>query len=80
MSQESAIERSPGLELLLRLVAAEAASRQCQSCGGTLSDSQITLQARDLQQVVIALVCRTCDQQVLVRVEPEAGPGTASVR
>ena len=80
MSQESAIERSPGLELLLRLVAEEAASRQCQSCGGTLSDSQIMLQARDLQQVVIALVCRTCDQKVLVRVEPEAGPGTAGVR
>ena len=80
MSQGSAIERSPGLELLLRLVADEAATRQCQSCGGTLSDSQITLQARDLQQVVIALACRTCDQKVLVRVEPEAGPGTAGVR
>ena len=80
MSKESATVRSSGLELVLRLVADDAASRQCQSCGGALSDSEITVQAHDLEQVVIALACRTCGHQILVRVEPEAGPGAAGVR
>lgn len=80
MRQGSAIERSPGLELLLRLVADEAATRHCEGCGGALSNSQITLHARNLQQMVIAVACRTCDQRVLVRVEPEAGPGMVGVR
>lgn len=80
MSQRRQIEQSPGLRLLLRLVAEEAATRQCQSCGGPLSNSRITLQEHDLQKAVIAVACRACEERVLVRVEPEAGQGTAGVR
>jgi len=80
MSQRRQIEQSPGLGLLLRLVAEEAATRQCQSCGGPLSNARITLQEHDLQRAVIAVACCACDEKVIVRVEPEAGRGTAGVR
>ena len=80
MSQGNQIERSPWLRLLLRSVAEHAATKQCQSCGGLLSNSRITLQEHDLQVAVIVVACRACDEKVLVRVEPEAGQGTAGVR
>lgn len=80
MSRETHVERSPGLKLLLRLVAQQAATRQCQRCGGAMSNSRITLQDHDLQGAVIAIACRACDETVIVRVEPEAAQGTAGVR
>lgn len=80
MTQGQQFEESPGLRLLLRLVAEEAATRQCQSCGGLLSNSRITLQEQDLDRAVIAVACRACDEKVLVRVEPESDLGTAGVR
>lgn len=80
MTEGRQIERSPGLTLLLRLVAEEAATKQCQRCGGPLSNSRITLQEHDLERAVIAVACRACDEKVLVRVEPEARQGAAGVR
>jgi hypothetical protein len=80
MSRETHVEQSPGLKLLLRMVAEQAATRRCQRCGGALSNSRITLQEHDVQWVVIAVACRACDETVVVRVEPEAGQGSAGVR
>jgi len=80
MSRGTHVERSPGLRLLLRLVAEQAATRQCQGCGGALSNSRITLREHDLQGAAIAIVCRACDETVVVRVEPEASQGSAGVR
>jgi DNA-directed RNA polymerase subunit RPC12/RpoP len=80
MSQRRQIEQATGTGLLLGLVAQEAATRQCARCGGTLSNSRITLRAQDPQQAVVAVACRACGEEVLVRVEPDAGRGTARVR
>ena len=80
MSRRRQVEQSPGLRLLLRLVAEEAATKQCQRCGGPLSNSRITLQEHDLERAVVVVACRACDEKVLVRVEPEAGQGTADIR
>jgi hypothetical protein len=80
MSRGTHVERSPGLRLLLRLVAEQAATKQCQRCGGALSNSRITLQEHDLQGAVIGIACRACDETVVVRVEPDAAHGTAGVR
>jgi hypothetical protein len=80
MSREQRTEAPPGLELLLRLVSAELAERRCGPCGGSLSNSKITLRSHDSQQVVIEVTCRACHEPLVLRVEPEAEEGTASVR
>jgi hypothetical protein len=70
---------SPGMELLVRLVAQQLEARSCTRCGRSLAGSQITLREHDAAQVVIEVGCRACDEPLLLRVEPEADDGVARV-
>lgn len=79
MSKQQQVQRVPGLELLLRLVAEQLETQRCQGCGATLANSRVALRAHDLQHAVIEVTCSTCSDSVLVRVEPQAREGTASV-
>jgi len=80
VSQERQPEASPGVELLLRLVADELRTSSCAGCGGSLIRSRVALRDQDPGQVVIEVVCRSCDEPLLLRVEPEAESGIAGVR
>lgn len=70
---------SPGIELLIRLVAQQLEARSCTRCGRSLSNSRITLREHDAGQVVIEASCRACDEPLLLKVEPEADDGVARV-
>ena len=78
MSREAGI--TPGLELVLRLVAAEAETMSCRGCEEPLSNSTVTLREHDLQRVVVEVRCRSCGNAVLLGVAPEAEEGRAGVR
>jgi RNase P subunit RPR2 len=71
---------TPGLELVLRLVAAEAETMSCRGCEEPLSNPAITLREHDLQHVVVEVRCRSCGDAFALRVEPEAEEGRAGVR
>lgn len=78
MSPEVGI--TPGLELVLRLVAAEAETMSCRGCDEPLSNPAITLREHDLQHVVVEVRCRSCGDALVLGVEPEAEEGRAGVR
>ena len=78
MSREARI--TPGLELVLRLVAAEAETMSCRTCEEPLSHPAITLREHDLQRMVVEVRCRSCGNAMLLGVEPEAEEGRAGVR
>lgn len=79
MSEGRGLEGSPGLELLLRLVAGQLGSGRCEHCQGSLSGSTVALREHDLRQVVVEVTCRSCGEAMLLRVEPEADDGVARV-
>lgn len=70
----------PGLELLLRLVGRQLAATPCPACGASLAGSAIAARAGEPAQIAIEVVCRSCDERLLLGAVPDAGDGAASIR
>ncbi len=71
---------SPGIELLVRLVAEQLAAMRCEGCNELLSNPRVRPREHGADQVTFEVVCRACDRLMLLSVEPEAGEGVVSIR
>lgn len=62
---------SPGLDLLLRVIAKQLAESRCEQCQKPLGGSRIAIRESTPDQVAVEVACPACNHILLLGIKPE---------
>jgi RNase P subunit RPR2 len=71
--------RSPGVDLLLRVVADQLGRQQCEGCGSPLAGGRFALREQTAQRIVVEVACPTCNRKPLLFIQPDVD-GVAQIK
>lgn len=70
---------SPGVDLLLRVVADQLGRHSCEGCRSQLAGGRFALREQAAQRIVVEVACPTCNRIALLFIEPEVD-GIAQIK